>query len=30
MSKASKDTAMTDYSKEVFARKIELIYGNVI
>jgi len=30
MSKASKDTAMADYSKEVFARKIELIYKNVI
>ena len=30
MSKASKDTARTDYSKEVFARKIELIYRNVI
>ena len=30
MSKASKDTARTNYSKEVFARKIELIYRNVI
>jgi 1,2-diacylglycerol 3-alpha-glucosyltransferase len=30
MSKASKNTARSEYSKEVFARKIELIYKNVI
>ena len=30
MSKASKDLVRTEYSKEAFARKIELIYKNVI
>ena len=30
MSRASKETARTDYSEEVFARKIELIYKSVI